>query len=89
MGVPSTHVHETERVPVAHEVRHAPRFELEALGADGVATGRVHFRSEFPRNVPAHGETFGDLANPGSVAIHGFDYGALTRVEGRFSHGAQ
>jgi hypothetical protein len=50
--VPAAHVDEAEVIAVAHQPRHAARFQLEALGVDGVAAGGVHLGHVLGRAAP-------------------------------------
>src|SRR5262249_18147685 len=79
--VPAADVDEAEVVLALHQLRDAPRLQLEAARVDRVASGGLHLAAKVAHHALAHGEAFAHRRAELAVAVHLGDERALARVD--------
>ncbi len=88
MSVPSSDVHETDTVLIAHQPGDSLRLELETFDADRVASRGGHLLFEHLhrlRHVAAQLESAADRRLEGMAGVHVVEDPDLPVVEGRFT----
>jgi hypothetical protein len=89
VGVPAADVDKADVVALLHHLGDAARFQLEALGGDGVAAGGIHFAGQVFHHILAHGEAFAHRLRQRRALVHGGDHFRLARVDARLADVAQ
>ena len=79
--VPAADIDEAEPVLVAHHLRDARRLLREPVRIHGAAAGLHHFVGEFPRDLLAQRESFGNRLRQRRILVHAGKHRGLTRIE--------